>query len=213
MKTAGLMLRDRRLEKKLELTDVTRVTKIRPEFLTSIENDDYSRLPSGATARGFISNYAQFLGLNPHHVLAVFRRDFLENQQGQIVPRGVAEPVSKTNFWTPKTTVIALVACVFVVFGAYLIYQYRILTGPPPLKVSFPTEQFTTSENSVVVSGVTDPEATISINGELVALEKGGTFSLRVPLIPGNNDIKLVATSKSGRITELIRRVNLTSTP
>ena len=214
MKTAGLMLRDKRLEKKLELSDVSRVTKIRPEFLIHIENDDYGRIPSGATARGFIRNYSEYLGLNPSHILAVFRRDFIENQQGQIVPRGVAEPVGKTNFWTPKTTVIALVACVFAIFGGYVAYQYRILTGPPPLKISTPnTQVLTTQENTLVIAGVTDPEATISVNGELVALEKGGNFSLRVPLTVGENKITVTATSKSGRKTDNIIQVNLTPNP
>lgn len=207
------MLRDTRLEKHLELSDVSKITKIRTEFLVSIEADDYSQLPSGATARGFIRNYSEYLDLNPGHVLAIFRRDFLENQQGQIVPRGVAEPLGKPNVWTPKSTVIAIVVCIFLLFGIYITYQYRILTGPPPLEVSEPSQNLTVMEDSLVVSGSTDPESTIAINGQLVALDKGGTFSLRVPLELGPNTITITATSKSGRKTEEFRTVNLTLEP
>ncbi len=201
MKTAGQILKDTRLEKKLELADVTRVTKIRQNFLERIENDDYSQLPSGATARGFIKNYSQYLGLNPNNILAVFRRDFVENPLGQIIPRTVSEPVGKSNLWTPRTTIIALVVAIFTIFGAYLVFQYRILTGPPALQITTPKADTQTTEDTFVIIGTTDPEATISVNGQLVALEKGGQFSLRVPLSPGKNEISVVATGKNGKTT------------
>src|SRR5512135_781027 len=119
MKTAGQVLKDARLSKKQELSDVSRVTKIRTHFLESIEADDFKELPSGTVARGFIRNYSEFLGLNPDYVLAIFRRDFVENQLGRIVPRGMVEPVEKQNFWTPRSTIIAVVTAIFVLFAAY----------------------------------------------------------------------------------------------
>lgn len=211
MKTAGQLLNDARLHKKLDLSEIARVTKIREQFLRYIEADDYSRLPSGATARGFIRNYSEFIGLKPDYVLAVFRRDFVENKQGQIVPRGLAEPVAQPSVWTPKSTIIAGVVCVCLIFAAYVVYQYRILTGPPPLTIKQPTEvELQVTEPSIVITGQTDPEATISINGQLVALEKGGNFSVRVSLGTGQNVIAVEATSKSGKKTVQTRRVNLT---
>jgi len=209
MKSAGQILQAARLNKKLEFEDISRITKIRAAFLQAIEADDYSRLPSGATAKGFIRNYAKFLGLDPVHVLAVFRRDFVENQAGQIVPRSVVEPAEKINFWTPKTTIIAMVVLIFTVLGGYLFYQYRLLTGPPFLRVDTPPDNSITAEVTTEVSGVTDPEATISVNGRLVALDKGGTFFLRLPLQPGENSISVTATSKSGRTSSVTRLVTL----
>jgi len=201
MKTAGQILAETRISKKLDLEDVARITRIRPQFLTIIENDDYQKLPSGAVAKGFIRNYCEFLGLNPAQVLAVFRRDFVENQLGQIVPRGFVEPVSKQPFWSPKTTVIAILALTFTIFGGYLFYQFRILAGPPNLTVNQTYSKFTADTDTFEISGETDPEATISVNGHLIALDKGGQFSFRVPLTLGENLITITATSKSGRQT------------
>ncbi|HJZ05231.1 hypothetical protein A2634_00480 [Candidatus Amesbacteria bacterium RIFCSPHIGHO2_01_FULL_48_32] len=208
MKTAGQILSATRVSKKLELEDVARVTKIRPHFIKSIESDDYRALPSGAVARGFIRNYSEYLNLNPDHLLAVFRRDFVENPQGQIVPRGMAEPVSRPDFWTPKTTITAIVCLIFAFFGVYLIYQYRLLTGPPPLTISQPQPGATTGEATVEITGVTDPEATISVNRQLVALEKGGQFYLRLPLEPGLNTIVVTSTAKSGKSTSITRTIS-----
>ena|SRR3989344_2603949 len=213
MKSAGLLLQSARLAKKLDLADVSRITKIRSTFLQAIEADDYSRLPSGATAKGFIRNYAKFLGLDPLHILAIFRRDFVENQAGQIVPRSVVEPAEQINFWTPKTTVIAAVVLIFTVLGGYLFYQYRVLTGPPYLELDQPPANAMIAESPVEISGTTDPEATIAVNGRLVALDKGGTFFLRLPLEPGQNTISVTATGKSGRTTSISRVITLTPKP
>lgn len=199
MKSAGQILASARTAKKLDIEDVARITKIRPQFLVLLENDDYQLLPSGAVAKGFIKNYCEFLGLNPAQVLAVFRRDFVENQSGQIVPRGFVEPVSKQALWTPKTTIIAVLALVFTLFGGYLIYEYRILTGPPNLVIDQTDSSFSTNLDTFEISGITDPEATISVNDHLVVLDKGGTFSFRVPLTEGENSIIITATSKQGK--------------
>lgn len=210
MKTTGQILRETRVSKKLDLADVAKITKIRPQFLDLLENDDYSHMPGGTVARGFIKNYARFLGLNSEHILAVFRRDFVENQLGQIVPRGMVEPVDRISWWTPKSTVLAIVTFMFVLFSGYLIYQYRILTGPPSLQVLKPQVALTTSEPTVEISGITDPEATLAVNSQLVVLEKGGRFYLRFPLHPGPNQINVVATGKSGKTATISRSVTLT---
>ena len=199
MKTTGQILSAARAARKQELEDVSRITKIRKQFLEIIEADNYTKLPSGTVARGFIRNYSEFLGLNPAQVLAVFRRDFVENAAGQIVPRGMVDPVDREPFWTPRTTVLAILVATCTMFGAYLVYQYRVLTGPPSLVIAQQEQTVTTQDDNYEITGTTDPEATLSINGQLVALEKGGRFFVRVPLSPGENLITVTATSKSGK--------------
>lgn len=213
MKTTGQILQEARLAKKLELSESSRITRIRPQFLALLEADDYRQLPSATVAKGFIRNYGQFLGLNPSYLLAVFRRDFIENPQGQIVPRGMVEPVTKTSVWTPKSTVIALIVMLFVVFGGYLTYQFIQLLGPPYLILNQPQSETIVSDATIEITGRTDPEATISVNDQLVVLDKGGTFSVRLPLVPGPNEIRVTSTSKSGKTTTLTRSVTLTPSP
>jgi cytoskeletal protein RodZ len=213
MKTTGQILQESRLLQKIDVAEVSRITKIRPESIRLLEADDYRGLPGGTIARGFIKNYSRFLGLNPQHVLAAFRRDFLENEKGEIIPRGIVEPVNENTFWSPRTTIIALVTLIFTIFGVYLIYQYNILVGPPTLEVVQPPSDVVVTERNLEVKGQTDPEAVISVNGSLVALEKGGRFSFRVPLIDGQNSLVIIATGKSGKTISITRSVTLTNTP
>ena len=207
MKTVGQILQAARNGQKIDLKDVARITKIRSNFLAAIEADDYAQLPSGTVAKGFIRNYSEFLGLHPESVQAVFRRDFAENDQGQIVPRGLSQPVSEVSVWTPPTTLIAGITLVFTVFVGYLFFQYLNLTGPPSLKIFQPLDKTEITDQTVEVSGATDPEATISVNGQLVALEKGGLFSFRLPIINGENKISVTATSKYGKTSIITRTV------
>lgn len=57
----GKKLHDRRLEKKLSISDVARMTHIRQDRIMDLEKDDYSNFPSLAYARGFLLIYARLL--------------------------------------------------------------------------------------------------------------------------------------------------------
>lgn len=208
MKTTGKILYETRLNKKIELSDVSKATRIKLDYLTAIESDNYSELPNSTVAKGFIRNYSEFLSLNPDHVLAVFRRDFVENPQGQIVPRGLAVPVTSRFVWTPRLTLISVTAFILTSFIVYLIYQYRLLSGPPSLIIAQPIEGMVTTENIITISGKTDPEATISINNNKITTTGGGRFDFRWELSDkGEQQITLVAVSKSGKITSQTRTV------
>lgn len=213
MKSTGQTLKESRLLKKIDISEAARITRIRPEALIYIEADDYTKLPNATVTKGFIKNYGQFLGLNTGYLLAIFRRDFAENIQGQIVPRGLVEPVTKSSLWTPKATIIASVVLLFTSFAGYLGYQYFQLLGPPVLALEIPAQDISTTEYTVEIKGRTDPEATISVNDQLVVLDKGGYFSLRLPLNVGTNSILVTATSKGGKTSTLTRLVTLTPAP
>jgi cytoskeleton protein RodZ len=68
--TLGSILRKKRESLGLTLEKVEGAIRIRIKHLQAIESDDLSSIPSVAQARGFIRNYAIFLGLNPDEILA-----------------------------------------------------------------------------------------------------------------------------------------------
>jgi len=199
MKSIGQILQEARVAKKMEISDIARITRIRPQFLLALEADDYSQLPSGTIARGFIKNYSQFLGLSENQILSVFRRDFIENPEGRILPRGIGSPISQTSLWTPKTTIIAIVTTLLTLFAVYVFYQYKTYTGAPPLIIDKPQDQTRTQENTIEITGSTDPDAVLSVGGRAIALDKGGTYHFRIPLNLGENKVTIVAASKFGK--------------
>lgn len=199
MRSIGQILQTTRLAKKMEISDVARITRIRSQFLIDLEADNYNSIQSSAVARGFIKNYAQFLNLPIEPILAIYRRDYIEDIEGKIVPRGLADPISEFSFWTPQTSVVAVIVCLLTIFGMYLIFQFRILVGAPTLTIMRPVDKYKTSQDTVELVGATDPEATLSVNNQLIALDKGGTFRFRIPLPSEVNLITVVAASKYGK--------------
>lgn len=62
--TLGAELAAARLRRELTLDQVERQTRIRAYYLAALEDNDYALLPSAVQARGFLRNYARFLGLD-----------------------------------------------------------------------------------------------------------------------------------------------------
>jgi cytoskeletal protein RodZ len=78
----GEMLRQTREAKGCTLEEVERVTRIRSRFLAALEAEDFAALPSDAQARGFLRNYAEFLGLEAEQVLAHYADSLGKKRRG-----------------------------------------------------------------------------------------------------------------------------------
>ena len=62
--TIGSTLRETRIRRKIDLSEVEAATKIRARYLRAIENEEWEVLPGGAYVRAFIRTYANYLGLD-----------------------------------------------------------------------------------------------------------------------------------------------------
>ena len=125
MKTVGEILKDEREVKNLSLDEVATATKIKKEFLEAIEKNDFQKILSEVTLRGFIKNYAEFLGLSSKSVLAVFKRDFIREKKAEVI-------VSRPGFhWTPQLTLLLIVSIFVLLLVAYLARQYLSLINTP----------------------------------------------------------------------------------
>lgn len=70
----GQWLRQAREAQGHSLAEVEAVTRIRRRFLEALEAGQWDELPSEVVGRGFLRNYALFLGLAPEEALARLRR-------------------------------------------------------------------------------------------------------------------------------------------
>ena len=208
MKTVGSTLKVAREAKGLTLSDVEHATKIRQKFLEAIERDEFFRLPSPAYAKGFVRNYAAFLGLSTEQVMAFFRRQMTETPRASLLPKGVSDPLNAPLLQlTPGRFLGMLVAALLVVFFVYLGSQYRRLSLPPRLTVTSPQDQTVVTEKRAVVEGQTDADATVMINGTSTIVRDDGRFYEQVPLEAGVNKITIVAISKFGKTTTITKEV------
>lgn len=208
MVRVGERLAQERIQKGLSIEEVATATKIRPSFITAIERGDYKTLPSSAYIQGFIRNYAEFLGLPAKEYTALFRREFNAKEHLDVLPKGMAaeEPVPLKRRKIGQTVFIALT--IFITLFGYLLYQYRYAIIYPPLAVLSPKEN-TTVAQQVVVSGTTDPNASVYVNNALAAIDPSGEFRKQIILFPGKTTIRVTARNRLGKETTVERKVDV----
>jgi cytoskeletal protein RodZ len=117
--TPGELLRTARLRRRISLAEAEQATRIRAQYLQALEDDDLSALPAGVYSRGFLRNYAIFLGVPPDQVLGGQHDRRVRDRRSALRP--TARPVS---FRVPRATwlvaAIALLAVAVVAFLAWL---------------------------------------------------------------------------------------------
>src|SRR5437879_2658866 len=80
MDTAGQLFEKARIARKISLTKAARDLLIKKEQLEALEEGNWQILPEPAFVRGFVKNYAIYLGLDPDYLLALYRREFDERK-------------------------------------------------------------------------------------------------------------------------------------
>lgn len=201
MKTAGAILREARVYQSQTLEQIASHTRIKEKFLSALESSDWSNLPNFSIAQGFARSYAQSVNVDPKIVSALLRRDFPQTTHSSNRPE---ISLNQVSLWTPQATIIAVVGITFLVLGVYLIRQYILLAAPPSIVL----EGLVNKEQTVWLSGQTNPSATVLVNGKPVILESNGKFAIEIDkrdLL--DSEIKIEATSRTGKKTIETREI------
>lgn len=202
MKTAGDLLKEKRLLKELSLETVAKRTKIKEEYLLAIENSDFASLPSSTFAKGFLRNYASFLYLNPDTIVAMFRRDFTENEKGEIIPRGLVSPLgTKPKYFTVS---LILTTIATISFLGFMIFQLFSWWSLPSLKLIQPQDGDTYGEK-ITFKGTTASDATVKVNDQQVVVDQNGGFTLDLVFPGGTHTVIVEAKNRRGK-TRLLER-------
>jgi len=205
----GQRLREVRIGKGISLEEVSRATKIKIAFLSAIEDGMYEKLPSSSYAQGFVKNYVQFLGFSEREAMALFRREFDEKRIFKVLPDGLVSPhefhPSKRIF--QQTTIIVL--SVFVVLIGYIFFQNRYVFINPPLEVITPIENAVLDTTRVMVSGRTDQNASVFVNGEPAFIDKDGSFQKNVTFFSGKETLEVTAVNRFGKETKVKRHIEI----
>lgn len=204
MITVGEILASGRERKKLTLEQVEKATKIRSKFLLAIENNQFDKLPPGTFTKGFIKNYAAYLGLPVNQTLAFYRRQVNEDK-----PTMPLQIKSKSRF--PVNLSLTGIATTLLVcaFFVYLAFSYFRYAGSPTLVLTSPEKNAVVKEEQIEVSGKTDPNVVLSINNQEVAINENGSFMTKITLSPGLNTITVAAVNKFNRKSIIIRNLRL----
>ncbi len=215
----GEMLRSAREARGLDRSRIERDTRIRERYLSALERGAYDELPGEVYARGFLRSYAKYLGLDPDAMLALYRLETRTSAVGTAVPRARrrSRPATGRTFViTPNVVSAAILTVLVGGLVAYLGYQLVTFARTPDLRVVEPAGDVREHRrDSIVITGVTEPNARVSVSGlaenPSTVADDEGRFAVTVDLVPGSNLVSLSAIDPrtQRRSTDVTRRIEV----
>jgi len=205
MRNIGLYLREERLKKKISLHQMEKETKIKRNFIDSIEKAEWERLPDYSVTLGFVKTLAKHLHIPEENATAFFRRDYPVD--GKDLPINPKPDLKFKSLISPKQGVILLSIFAGILFLGYLIYQYILYISPPKLMIYSPTENQEIFADELSISGKTQGDATLTVNNQKVVVSDEGEFSDKISIDEKTSIITFVARSRYGKETVIIRDI------
>lgn len=198
--TLGEKLRKIRQEYHITLGEVAKHTGIPVRHLERLESGRYEEMPSDVYVRGFLRNYARFLGADEDVLIRLYERE--RNIHANLQPEESSRSWSKEGFRLPRFVVtprvFAIGASAVLVFGGflYLYREYEAFVSAPYLVIIEPADGAIIEGSTTYVRGRTDREAKLTINRQPTIVNGGGEFSELVRLQPGVNTLTITSVNK-----------------
>lgn len=201
----GEELRRIRNFRNLKIDDVARKLNIRSEYLLAIEAEDFYSLPAGLYGKNFLKRYASFLGADQRLIDKFLEETEARNTNENPFSQKI---LKKSKFLIfPKIVKNLAIGLAVLICFLYLLFYFKKIILPPELLVAQPDRNLMTKESSILVIGITDKEAEVKINNELVLNNNNGEFAQLVNLKKGVNNLEISAKKKYSRENIIIRQI------
>jgi len=204
MRTIGKIFKESRIRKRISLSRLEELTKIKKEFIRAIENDDWESLPEYPSVLGFVKSISGRVGIDSKKAIALLRRDYPPKD----VKVNSKLDISKRFIWSPKLTFLVGISIVIIIIAVYLGVEYKKFISPPKLDLILPKEGQVIDNKHLLVEGVTDVDSTIKVNNQPILVDENGKFSFELEISEKTGDIVVIARSRSGKETVLKRDIN-----
>src|SRR3954447_10924223 len=88
MPEIGETLRETRMRRRIDMTEVEAATKIRAKYLRALENEEWDLLPGPTFVKTFLRTYAEYLDLDPRLLVEEYRQRFERPATQDLTPFG-----------------------------------------------------------------------------------------------------------------------------
>ena len=183
MNQLGERLREARESQGISISQAAVETRILQRYLVALEDGDHQHLPGDVYARGFIRNYADYLGLPAEELIEQYRRERGMSEPIRVVPvttsprvRGLMVP----SFFGVFFVVLVLIGASYLLLSTLnyvgqsaqtqVAIQPTVAPTPPPLPTSAPAA---TSDAQVAIAPTAAPDASA-----------GGVGAVPTPAVP-----------------------------
>jgi len=205
-KGVGDQLRSARINRGLSIDAVADIVKTKPKYIEALEMENYIDLPEGFYGKIFFKKYVAFLGLDYRKISKGFLRERKSfTSQNNIFSKKVVKSSGLIIF--PKIFRNILIASAIFVSFLYLAFYLKDNVSAPDLKIISPTANQMQHELLAEVKGVTAPESEVFINGQMVLIDRNGSFSETINLKKGVNIVTIKSKKKYGKEAVVTRQI------
>jgi hypothetical protein len=140
MPEIGETLRETRMRRRIDMTEVEAATKIRAKYLRALENEEWDLLPGPTFVKTFLRTYAEYLDLDPRLLVEEYRQRYERPSTQELTPfrPGGRRRQPPRRHWGPGIVIaIGVVALVAALYGLSLLGRDNepnapVVTTPTP---------------------------------------------------------------------------------
>lgn len=193
MSQLGERLRMAREDQGISLSQASLETRILQRYLIALEDGTYQHLPGDVYARGFIRNYALYLGIPSEELIELYRCERGTTDPIQVIPatssphiRGLLLP----NFFGVFFVVLAMVGLSYLVLSAtnqigdnaqtQMAFHPTLVATPEPLPTPAPNA---TALSSIGINPQISPTAVLGSAGGVVEGPIAPTPQQEAPIV------------------------------
>ncbi len=198
-----------REQKGITLQNISDRLKMSKSHITALEECRTQDLPFAPIyKKKLVKQYCQIVGADYTSMVQQFVEEELETTT---LPQEEKIKTKKRLYshWNHLPFFFRLGAslCVALMFFGYLGLQIKKIIDPPQLNLFSPVNGMITADADLKITGQTDKEVKVLINGKEIKNSEQGLFDETLSLSPGVNTLVISAEKKHGKTTTETRYV------
>ena len=204
----GAFLRMLRENVGLSPSKLSELTKINPQYIKYLENEEFAKLPPTVYIRGFIARCGKFLG--EHHTPALLRLYAARTNQKLETEVLSRRNKSRSNSFLlgPEHLAFILGSFFLLAVAVFVAARFTPFLFAPEAVILNPAADNTIVNFSVLnIEGRARFASRLTLNGSTLYIREKGLFCKAIELEDGVNRIVLAAGNIFGRKIEIVRRV------
>ncbi len=191
----GPALRKARLHRGVTIDEASRDTRIRPDFLEALEDEEFGLLLGDVYVRGCLRSYSTYLGLPADKVVSEYAKRLADPAPSTAPPAVVSgEAVSAGRRRDNHRLAVMVAATLILLAGAFGVLSTRHSAPPPALLPSSPMD-LGAPESGITVALLASRQVDVTIKADAGAAQ---TFTLQ----PGEGRSFTASTTLTLRVSD-----------
>lgn len=208
----GEELKKRREAVGMSVTDVAREAKISSRYIRALEAGEYGVFSARVYAQGVLRRVIKVCRIEDGDW---FTTTCSREWEAVFAGGGTNPPLRAKNgaerqnkfFLTPRRLGIGAAAGFSILLLGFWSARLITFAAPPMLTIQSPADQSGFVDPTVDVTGVTEKESSLTVNGRELTIDERGNFHEKIELPQGVSILRFVSRNRFGKEQAVVRTI------